>query len=385
MPRHGHQSLRELAREVQRLVEAGGDIYAAAQAFWELSHRAGSSPYVQRLGYHVRRVLTRALEERSASASLKRAGDAISSPPKALKMQGFPMTFGGAGGSTSSYTDRLKSNARAMAQMSRDSSTYSNLDNGQIVPVCGYGDQAYVDVMYGLHQTQLKEMFQQIIDTTEIDTEYDTNKKTMSLYIQDMYASIDITNVTNSQCWVEIYDIRPKHDINDALSSPANLVKLGIQQITNSGLAADLNHVSTDPFMSDLFTQNYSVYKSTRICLTPGELHTHRVHWAPNMLISRERVEASTGYVPPYFLERLTYFSMIRFHGAPCVVSSSGVDSATYCEIKLGICWHSKVDFSFTVPYFDYAHLSDTLVSVADAAQVMLPTGVAAGVQSVNP
>lgn len=329
------------------------------------------------------------LAQRLFTRTLTETGESLT-----MSLREFPMTGGGIT-SVSSYTDKLHSNAPQLAKLSMDTGRFFNMDNGDRVLDAQYGLQEFGTVCRALFRTEILQMFQQVADASGLDTTGGGfSPETMSIYIKDLWMHVDMVNSSNVPMYLEIYDIRPRKDIAAntadypaAIITPDPFYYRGIDDLY--GNTTMRNYMMTDPFMARPFVEYFNVYKTTRIMLQPGEYHTHRVHFAPNRLIQYREVGTVDPQIqqPAEVFERLTYFTFVRFHGAPIVASPvSGPDFATYSKCRLGICWWSKVQFTFGMPVADDMHATDNLMTPAvNVAKTVLPTGTVANVEIADP
>lgn len=297
----------------------------------------------------------------------------------------FQVTGGGSFGSVSYYTDKAPSNARQLAKLELDTGRFFNLDNGQVIKTSDYGDQTFSTVTGALLLDELKQYFQQASDHTGLDTGL-LEPAAESIYVRDLWMHIDISNASNVPVFLEIYDVRPRDDI-PGNAWPHDFVYAGLNDQTNQ--ADPVGLMCTDPFMSRPFTEKFHVYRSHKIILAPGEYHTHRVHWAPNRLVPKALVNNLGGNVdqpPPKIFERLSYFTMLRQHGAPVIATNaSGDDFATYSATKLAICWWSKVQFQVGFPFADNLYYTDSLSTPAAGAETVRPDGSVVPVEVADP
>lgn len=302
-----------------------------------------------------------------------------------MSPRGFPMTGGGGMSSVSYYSDKLKSNAPALAKLSMDTGRFYNVDNGQSVVSCAYGDQNYRTIAYGLHRSELAQYFQQILDNSGL-TNSELETKSMSLYLKDFWMHVDIVNSTNVPVYIELLDIRPRQDLASS-NLPDQYYYEGLEDI-NSGATTANTIMMTDPYMSRPFVTFFNVYKTTKVILAPGEYHSHRVHFAPNMLLNRARIEQIGAPTDPfpYFIERLSYFCMMRMHGAPVIATDeTSTDFATYSACKVGVCWWSKVHFTFGMPVADDLYFTDNLTTPVVHAETVRPDGSVVAVDAADP
>lgn len=302
--------------------------------------------------------------------------------------RGFPLTGGGGFSSVSHYTDKLKSNARALAKMTRETGRYYNMDNGSVVMPIDYGELRYKTVFSAFHTSEIDEYFAQFFAHSGVD-DTDMRAETLNVYIKDLWAHVDIVNSSNVAVYLEVLDIRPSKDLvgsSGIRPDPAEFYRVGIEDLLGSE-AAELMMMH-DLYMSRAFTNNFHVYKTTKVMLAPGEWHTHRVHFAPNMLVNRRDYTAIDEFNKTIdWLHRLAYFTMIRAHGAPVITKhAEPPDTANYSKAQLGICWWSKVEFGFGSPNGDDLYITDNLsVTPVTGAETVRPDGEVIGVEMADP
>lgn len=146
------------------------------------------------------------------------------------------------------------------------------------------------------------------------------------IMFQSIHSRAMLNNCHNANCHITIYDVLSRRDGGALNVDPVTTFKAGLVD-AQGGAAANYATPGTSPFANPRFTECYKVLKVTDVVLSPGATHTHHVHYAPNRLISEERL-VTNGSVGP--LGGVTVYSFIVFHGTP------ENDVTTKTQVSLG-------------------------------------------------
>lgn len=133
-------------------------------------------------------------------------------------------------------------------------------------------------------------------------------------FLLDKFQSeVTFSNSTNASCYVHIYDIMVKQDMDNddvlsGLASPTTSWNSGeIQQGNPDGLSV----IGTDPKKIDLFKQHYKILQHTKHFMGPGDVHKHHSNINYNRVINESRVVNSILY------GGYTLCTMIVAYGTP--------------------------------------------------------------------
>lgn len=127
------------------------------------------------------------------------------------------------------------------------------------------------------------------------------------------------TNGTNATCYVYVYDIVCKTDIDTAdglITGPDVAWQNGeIQQ----GNATGYHVIGSDPKKVDMFREHFKILKVEKHFMKPGDTHKHFVNVNMNKIVNEARTVASIRYAG------ITYFTMLVAHGCPAQDDTAGV------------------------------------------------------------
>lgn len=150
-----------------------------------------------------------------------------------------------------------------------------------------------------------------------------TAGKSTKMLLKSVVAESFLTNMENVPLNYTIYDILPKRDGNGTVVDPISAFRAGFAD-SGGGAAANYLVPGVDPYMDPRFNEYFRIVERTTGTLLPGNVHTHKVYYEPNYIISNE---VSTWTVD--FIKALTHFTMIIIHGTP------ENDSTTKTQVSL--------------------------------------------------
>lgn len=143
-----------------------------------------------------------------------------------------------------------------------------------------------------------------------------------------------ITNSTNANIIMWIYDIVPRKDLNTTdtvIRYPQTAWYNGM--VTQQATGNDTVNLFTTPYMSKLFTTNFKVVKVSKVTMAPGVLHRHVVkvkhnHWISPTDFQNTTINQSTSTVA--FKGHVSVFSMAVIMSGPAHWTGDGkVGTAT--------------------------------------------------------
>ena len=181
---------------------------------------------------------------------------------------------------------------------------------------------------------------------TDIDTIFGiiapTTPKTSQVLFQSCSCELMLSNATNSNVKVQIYDIIARRDISGGTSN--YLPDLAMQQsLADEGGTITKEQVGVLPFSCRVFTQFFKICKVTHLVMAEGQTHVHRIKFTPNKILNKEIDIISSANV-----KGLTLYQMIISHGTPSDPNSNAV---TTCPGKLdyvvkkqyGYKWNAQI------------------------------------------
>lgn len=174
-----------------------------------------------------------------------------------------------------------------------------------------------------------------------------------------------ITNsTTGSNAHCIIYDVMATEDGSDINTSPVLVFTTGGVD-TSGGAAADYTIPGTTPFSNPRFTTTYKVIKQTPLILCPGQTHAHRVHYAPNQIVSRERLVTNDGSGP---LRGLSMYTFIVFFGTPVHETADEAVVSTG-KVKLDYVFMETLEFQGMVFSYPSNSITNTLTALTSPEQ----------------
>lgn len=279
----------------------------------------------------------------------------------------------GLGGTESHYTDKLKSNRRELSKLTDDS-----IGTNTITKNWGYMLSSTVGLQGA---TTVAKLFDPALSASEFDvaammaqaSPTGIKRTGEKLYLQDAWATIDFSCAENTQCIFRIYEIRSRDDIFCTSTWQAGVTPPTPVQYWNSGMGL-INPASggtqslivgNEPFTAPMFTENWNVLHTTDVILSPGEIHSHHIHWAPNKLYTYDDFwpighedDASKASKIMWSKAHLTHHVMVRQLGVP---AKDHAGQATVSASELAMVGYVKYKFSYLSPNYDYAIDSNTL------------------------
>lgn len=140
-----------------------------------------------------------------------------------------------------------------------------------------------------------------------------TNNANRRFLADKFQSEITFSNSTNATCYVYIYDIMTKQDMDTADQTSGIIFPSGawnageVQQGNAQGYAV----IGTDPKKIDLFKQHFKILNVVKHFMGPGDVHKHRVNINYNKLMNEARIANSEAY------GNFTISTMIVAHGVP--------------------------------------------------------------------
>lgn len=251
------------------------------------------------------------------------------------------------------------------------------------------GEQGYSMPLKLLDYADLERCFNSVSQLFESDENSETAvASSLAIYINDVYATMCFTNVTNQACWFDIYDLRARHDMKTTATEDFDPIPSwieGLAQVDPDTGGGEIltSWVGVTPFLSNLFCQRWNVKKVTRVELSPGGVHTHLIHWAPNEFIRRNRwrdINEASGTAAARlndYLEHLSHTVMVVQGGVPAIITPvEGIEQCTYMPTKLAVCCHKEFVVRWAMENVPYVRgFSEIPVGIAVTEGVNPETG----------
>lgn len=283
----------------------------------------------------------------AAQAAMATAGSKVKHPLATMNGDGF---------SSSGFVEKRKSTGGNRHMEMPDSTPIRFFRGPPCVPSTSQiGRQGLSQPLKLFDFDDLEDCYQALDDVMVFDDAANTaGRANAAIYLNDAYATMCITNVTNFPVWFDIYDLRARHDMKNSSTEdfdPLVSFTSGILEVDPSEPVTgqmDPRWIGVTPFMSQKFVQRWNVKKVTRVNLSPGGVHTHSIHWAPNEFIRRTRwkdYEETAGNNRKIndYLEHLTHYVMIIQGGVPGITNPLELEEeCTYTASKLAVCCHKE-------------------------------------------
>jgi hypothetical protein len=150
--------------------------------------------------------------------------------------------------------------------------------------------------------------------------------------------SITFTNFATPTCFLDIYDIHPKMNV---ITYPEQDWSRGDTLEENdvvTNVAAESFQLSSTPYESLRFKAAWKIDKVTRIELTGGQTHVHRINYGRNKAIPNQTVQQQSAGSGATLLHGLGRCCMITTYGQPVKDSGAGgTGQITTAATELGI------------------------------------------------
>lgn len=210
------------------------------------------------------------------------------------------------GGDSCSYFTKKAKPTSKVVKMAKDLPRTSLVNNSSGRIECAVGAQAYTLIGDFFTDTDVN-LGHQIIVGNAAGAAQST--KTVFEYV---HSECMVTNQENVNARIVIYDVICRKDTDSVVTDPITAISTGYNDI-GGGAITDSIIVGSTPYGIPRFTEYFKVLQQTEVTLSPGACHVHKVHYAPNRLISKlisARIAGSG-------IGGLTIFTFIKFHGTP--------------------------------------------------------------------
>lgn len=267
---------------------------------------------------------------------------------------------------------------KVMPKMFQVQTGYLQVDSGSA------GLQATQNITQLVNYADLNQMFLQAgYASSNSATTLPQNYKTQKLFVRSAGAEILLTNTTNYQCQMFIYDCIARRDVKSG-ADPTSLFQTGFADesyVTGGAyVAPNINVIGSTPFQSDAFTSYWKVNKITTTKLAGGQFHTHHIKWKCNRAFDYEVIQNS----PQGFFKGLSTCTFVIIYGAP--VPSNVLGQPTTERAQLDVVYTKRFDYGFiqnnTTGVAQYNYLNATALAtngIINEAQEKVDTFVTNG------
>lgn len=173
---------------------------------------------------------------------------------------------------------------------------------------------------------------------------------TTPLYIQTVIQDCMITNLTNTNVTLTIYEVRIRKTTTE---SPATALTASL---SNMGATATTQFaIGLTPFDSSIWCRYYKVLKSYVVELPLGRTHVHKSIYKVNKKVQYSEINMSDQYIPG-----LSHGLLIAHHGMPGESTSVGTPITTAPE-SLAMVFAERHRFRYVTPVTSGFYAADNL------------------------
>lgn len=209
------------------------------------------------------------------------------------------------GDSCSFFTKKHKATSQVV-KLAKELPRSSVINNTSGRIECAVGAQAYVQIGDFFTDTDVNLGHQVLAGNSAGSPQ---SVKTVFEYV---HSECMVTNQENVNARIVIYDVICRKDTDSTVTDPISAISTGYNDI-GGGTSTDSIIVGATPYSIPRFTEYFNILQQTEVTLSPGACHVHKVHYAPNRLLSKlisARIAGSG-------IGGLTVYTFIKFHGTP--------------------------------------------------------------------
>lgn len=129
--------------------------------------------------------------------------------------------------------------------------------------------------------------------------------------IDDYTSEVTFANGANASCYVHVYDIMCKTDVDTSDLSNATPDVAWQNGELAQGNSTGYHVIGTDPKRVDLFKEHFKILQVSKHFMKPGDIHKHHIKINYNKILNEARVLNSVRYA------NVTFFTMIVVYGTP--------------------------------------------------------------------
>lgn len=161
-----------------------------------------------------------------------------------------------------------------------------------------------------------------------------SNNANRRFLMDNLKSEITMSNGTNASCYVHVYDIMCKTDIdsNDFAAGIGDPATAWLTGEVQQGNASGYNVIGTDPRKVDTFKQHYKVLNVKKHFMKPGDIHKHKISITLNKIMNEARLLNSSRYAGVSFSTMLVVYGCPAQDDSspPVVTTTGGVINYTY-------------------------------------------------------
>lgn len=329
---------------------------------WQTGNAIGRAtmPYVKSAGKKVSEWLKRAKTKRADKKSAKRTARNL-----------FPMKRGiqvpASAGETRSYFTLVKPNVGISATKLLGKSSINRSQGFSASSTQGLQNASNIGAAFS--GADIVNIYTSINQTTAA-------ANAAKVLLVNYHSDIQIVNAETTHVHFELYDVIARMDAGTINVDPSTVFLAGCVD-SSGGAAANALVPGTTPWNCPRFIAAYKILQKTDVALAPGQLHIHKVRYAPNMVYNHERdiIPAAVGVNP---IAGLTVYTMLIQRGTP-VHDDTTETSVTIGVSKLDIVQTESLVFQNMLSNFPSNSITTTLVTNLTGFQMATdaPTDIA--------
>lgn len=151
----------------------------------------------------------------------------------------------------------------------------------------------------------------------------DTNIPTVKGYFKFLKGEIRMTNQINANMQICIYDVVPRRDMDTSQPNPAAAWDTGLSATNGvSHTVKGYNNLGVTPYESPLFVSLYKIVKVTKMVLSAGQGHVHKVNLKQNVVMQKYQKDQYVYY------RNLSAITIITVNGMPVCSDANDLNIA---------------------------------------------------------
>lgn len=225
-----------------------------------------------------------------------------------------------------------------------------------------------------------KQTFSVINDPTGATTSSTT--KGQKVLVTKGMAEYYITNNSTVEAVLKLYELKVRRDVttvnNLSYQDPITAWRKGATQSYVYGNLVEgsqdpTTYLDSQPFDSRVFCEAYKVCKVTKINMSPGAVHTHRVIQYHDKWIDISRfydIDAAGALTSDMrYIGNLSTLTMAVFHGLPETITATGIPTTGGVKISVVTKTKYKYYIGATIApiHFAYSDLATTAIGGLEA------------------
>nr|QXN75690.1 MAG: capsid protein [Virus sp.] len=178
----------------------------------------------------------------------------------------------------------------------------------------------------------------------DLPTEFKYGTNDMKIFFGEVTSRLHLKNQTNHVACVVLYDIIPKRTSdNTTIDTPVEAWTTGLLQ---QGLASYSTYPGNSPYESKEFQKRFSVVKSTRLYMEPGEQHEHVFVRRLNRVVSSTLFDSSSANAGETIFG-LTGYTMVVVYGSIGHFDTDVPTTVSYMPVRLDWIHHLTTQYQF--------------------------------------